>query len=113
MMALPPTGPVPLRAASNAARTSGADRVRDAIALALVIGGVALLIIAHLGNSRLATQPIVVVKGQTAFSIWMRYYYMGFAGVGAVIAGVLVGFGSYIIHARRVRRAAKGGEGSA
>jgi hypothetical protein len=110
MTASPPAGSVPPGPGSDAARTSGADRVRDAIALALVIGGVALLIIAHVGNSRLATQPIVVAKGQTAFSIWMRYYYMGFAGVGAVIAGVLVGFGSYIIHARRVRRAARRGE---
>jgi hypothetical protein len=85
-------------------RTTGADRVRDAIALTLVVAGVVLVVMAYNGNSHLASQPIVVAKGQSAFSLWMRNYYMEFAGYGAIAAGILVGLGSYIVHARRARR---------
>ncbi|GEM_PF-4063333 len=100
-----PAGP-PRRAG---AVTTRADRTRDLIALALVVAGVGLIATAHAGNTRLATQHIVVSKGHDAFSQWMHYYRLEFTGYGAILAGILVGLASYVIHARRERRAGAAG----
>lgn len=96
------------RATAPAHATRG-DRVRDVIALVLLLGGAALEVLAFAGNRRLTTQPIVVPKGHTAFSLWMHNYRMEMTGYAAMIAGVLVGVGSYVVHARRTRRARAGG----
>lgn len=100
--------PPPVRAAVSAApgpaRTTRADRIRDAIAIGLVVVGAAMVLVAHNVNTRLATQPIVTPKGHTAFSVWLRYYYVDLAGWAAILAGVLVGIASYVVHARRIRR---------
>jgi hypothetical protein len=85
-------------------RTTRGDRMRDAIAIVLVVLGVCLIVVAHVGNTRLATQPIIVDRGQSAFSQWMHYYYIEFAGYGAVAAGLIAGLASYAVHARRTRR---------
>ena len=91
--------PAPARAS-----TTAADRVRDAIALALVVGGGTLVVVSHLRYGQLATHPIVVEKGSTAFAQFMRGYYIEMGGYAAAAAGVLVGIGSYVVHARRERR---------
>jgi hypothetical protein len=95
----PPAAVAPAQGATRG------DRVRDVVAIVLVLAGAGLIGLAHVGNTRLATQPIVVAPGQSAFSQWMHYYYIEFAGYGAVVAGVLVGLASYVIHARRAHRA--------
>jgi hypothetical protein len=87
------------------ARTTRGDRVRDVIALVLLLGGATLEVLAFAGNRRLTSGPIVVPKGHTAFSLWMHNYRMEMTGYAAMIAGVLVGVASYIVHARRARRA--------
>jgi hypothetical protein len=95
------TTPTPQPPASAATRN---DRIRDAIALLLVVAGIVVLIVAFTRNRALATQPIVLAKGQTAFSLFMRNYYLDFVGYGMVALGILVGVSSYALHARRVRR---------
>jgi hypothetical protein len=91
------------------ARTTRGDRVRDVIALVLLLGGAALVVLAYAGNRRLTTQPIVVPKGGTAFALWMHNSRMERTGYAAMIAGVLVAVASSIVHARRARRARVGG----
>ena len=95
------TTPTPQSAASETTRN---DRIRDAIALLLVVVGIIVLIVAFTRNRELATQPIVLAKGQTAFSLFMRNYYLDFVGYGMVALGIIVGITSYAVHARRVRR---------
>ncbi len=85
--------------------TTRADRVRDIIALVLVLGGICLILVSHNGMQRLATQPIVVAKGQTAGAVWNKYAYIDLAGRAAAIIGVVVGIVSYVLHARRVKAA--------
>jgi hypothetical protein len=99
------TPPSTDRAPAPAAATTRGDRVRDGIALVLLLGGAALEVIAFAGNRRLTSGPIVTPKGHTAFSLWMHNYRMEMTGYAAMIAGVLVGVGSYIVHARRARQA--------
>jgi peptidoglycan/LPS O-acetylase OafA/YrhL len=94
------TPPPPARSSG----TTTADRLRDALALLLVVIGLALTVAAFIGNRRLASQPIVVAAGQSAFSLWMRNYYMEFAGYALIVAGVLVGIVSFAMHARRGRQ---------
>jgi hypothetical protein len=97
-----PPPPTAGDSATNVSRpTTRADRIRDAVALALVLGGVALVLVSHAGMQKLATQPIVVAKGQTAVAIWDKFAYIELAGYAAAVIGLLVGFVSYIIHARR------------
>ena len=79
--------------------------MRDIIALLLVVGGICLILISHIGMQRLATQPILVAKGQSAGSIWNTYEYIDLAGRGAAIIGVVVGIVSYVLHARRGKAA--------
>jgi len=84
--------------------TTRSDRVRDAIALVLVVAGIIVLVVAFTRNRELATQPIILAKGQTAFSLFMRNYYLDFVGYGMVALGIVVGVSSYALHARRLRR---------
>jgi hypothetical protein len=75
------------------------------VALVLVVGGVILVLVSHAGMQRLASQPIVVAKGQSAGSIWNTYAYIELAGQAIAVIGIIVGITSYIIHARRGRAA--------
>ena len=85
--------------------TTRGDRVRDAIALILILVGIVLVVVAYRVNTQLATHPIVVPKGHTAFGVWLHNYYMELAGYAAILVGVILGVASYIMHERRTRRA--------
>jgi hypothetical protein len=85
--------------------TTRADRVRDAIALTLILVGIVLVVVAFRVNTRLATHAIVVPPGHSAFAVWLHNYYMELAGYAAILIGVIVGVASYIVHERRTRRA--------
>ena len=103
-MSAPP--PPPVSAAGPHRPTaviSKGDRVRDLVALVLVLVGIVLILVSHAGMQRLASQPIVVAKGQWASSVWTTYAYIDYAGRAAAIIGIIVGIASYIIHRRRVR----------
>jgi hypothetical protein len=78
-----------------------ADRLRDLIALALVLAGIALMLVSHSGMQQLATQPIVLAKGEPAFAQYNHYKYLDYAGRAVIVIGIMVGFASYLIHARR------------
>ncbi len=84
--------------------TTRADRVRDAIALTLILVGIVLVVVAHRVYSQLATHAIVVPPGQSAFAVWLHNYYMELAGYAAILVGVILGVVSYIVHERRTRR---------
>jgi len=105
MAPTPPPDGSPQGAESPVAHATRGDRIRDGIALILIVAGVVLAVFAFVSNNRLATQPIIVAQGQTAYSIWYRNYLMDFGGYALIALGVLVGLGSYIAHARRARRA--------
>jgi energy-converting hydrogenase Eha subunit C len=69
----------------------------------LVLAGIGLMLASHSGMQRLATQPIVVEKGQAAFAQYNHYLYLAYAGRAVILVGVIVAIASYVIHIRRHR----------
>lgn len=86
------------------AGTTRGDRVRDAIALILILVGIVLVVVAYRVNTQLAAHPNDVAKGHSAFAVWLHNYYMELAGYAAILVGVILGIVSYIVHDRRTRR---------
>ncbi len=93
--------------------TTRADRVRDAIALTLILVGIVLVVVAYRVNTRLVSHAIVVPPGQSAFAVWLHNYYMELAGYAAILVGVILGVVSYIMHERRTRGARRRTGGAA
>ncbi len=93
--------------------TTRGDRVRDAIALTLVLIGIALVVVAYRVNTQLATHAIVVPPGHSAFTLWLHNYYLELAGYAAILVGVILGVVSYVVHERRTRRARRATGGAA
>ena len=79
-----------------------ADRLRDAVALALLVGGAALFVYAYRGLETLAAGRITVAPGEWALTLWSRYRGLSFAAIGLVAAGVAMAAYSY--WRRAVRR---------
>jgi hypothetical protein len=77
------------------------DRARDGLALLLVVMGVILVLFSNSGMHRLATQPIVVAKGEWAMTQYEHYRRLGLLGYLAALAGIGFGIWSYLLHARR------------
>jgi hypothetical protein len=75
--------------------------LRDLIALGLVLAGIALMLVSHSGMQHLATQPIVLAKGEPAFAQYNHYKFLDYAGRGVIVIGIIVGIASYLIHSRR------------
>jgi hypothetical protein len=84
--------------------TTRGDRVRDAVALVLILVGIVLVVVAYRVNTQLAANPNEVAKGHSAFAVWLHNYYMELAGYAAILVGVILGIVSYIVHDRRTRR---------
>jgi hypothetical protein len=101
----------PVQPASDG--TTRADRVRDAIALTLILVGIVLVVVAYRVNTQLATHAIVVPPGHSAFAVWLHNYYMELAGYAAILVGVILGVVSYIMHERRTRLARRRTSGAA
>ena len=72
-----------------------ADRLRDAVALALLVGGIALFVYANRGLETLAAGRISVAPGEWAITQWSRYRGLSFAGLGLVAAGIAMAAYSY------------------
>jgi hypothetical protein len=85
----------------RSASPSGGDRARDGLALLLVVVGIVLVLFSNSGMHRLATQPIVVAKGEWAVTQYEHYRRLGLLGYLAALAGVGFGIWSYLLHARR------------
>jgi hypothetical protein len=87
---------------SRASRATSAERRRDALALVLLLGGVALFVIAFLGFDRLQAGPIELRAGQRAMPIFIRYVIVTAAGLALVLAGLATAVWSYL-RRRRVQ----------
>jgi hypothetical protein len=95
-----PAGPPAERLARAVSR---ADRLRDLAALALVCGGAALYVYAHLGMRRLAARTGYAPRGVWLMPEFDRYWRASRLGVWAVAAGVAVGVWSFLAFRARAR----------
>jgi hypothetical protein len=86
---------------SPAASPGRSDRLRDGVALVLVLLGIVLILLSNAGMHRLATQPIVLAHGEWAVARYDHFRRLGMLGYLATIAGVGTGIWSYLLHARR------------
>ena len=89
-----------------------ADRLRDWIALALVLVGALIYGAAHLGMGDLArdsrpTTAEAAARGEWKLVRWNRYERMSRAGVWLVAAGAAVAVWSFARHAARRRGSAR------
>lgn len=98
-MTVPPPGPASV--GDRPPRMSRGDRIRDLVALLLVVAGIGLVVVSHSGMQGLATQAIVVRPGEWAVSQYMHFRYLELAGYGLAVAGIVVGVVSYLVRARR------------
>ena len=94
--------------ARGPARVHRADRVRDWIALTLVVIGVLTYGTAHRGMGALArdrtpTTAEASARGEWKMVRWNKYARMSRAGVFLVVVGAAVGVGSCARHAARRR----------
>jgi hypothetical protein len=86
---------------SAAASPGRSDRLRDGIALVLVLLGIMLILLSNGGMHRLATQPIVLAHGEWAVARYEHFRRLAMLGYLATIAGIGAGIWSYTLHARR------------
>jgi hypothetical protein len=86
---------------SPAASPGRIDRLRDGVALILVLLGIMLTLLSNTGMHRLATQPIVLAHGEWAVVRYEHFRRLGMLGYLATIAGIGAGIWSYTLHARR------------
>ena len=107
-----PMGNVSKPKGPAAGGTTRGDRVRDAVALTLVVLGIVLVVFAFRVNTQLAAHPDVAPKGH-AFGVWLHNYYLELAGYASILVGVILGIASYIMHDRRTRRARRSPTGAA
>jgi hypothetical protein len=91
---------------STAASPGRSDRLRDGLALVLVLLGIVLIVLSNSGMHRLATQPIVLARGEWAVARYDHFRRLALLGYLATIAGVAAGIWSYTLHARRAAAAA-------
>lgn len=92
--------------AGGSQRVNRADRVRDWLALGLVLAGALLYGAAQNGMGTLArdrtpTTAEQSARGEWKMVRWNRFYRMSRAGVALVVAGGAVAVVSFAIHARR------------
>lgn len=90
--------PEPARAAP--APPTRMDRFRDVLALTLIVLGMLLIFVSHVGMHRLATQPIVVAHGEWAITQYVHFRRVELIGYVAAAAGLLAGIWSYVLHAK-------------
>ena len=79
---------------------TAADRRRDLIAIALVIGGAVLFVIGFLKLRELHTQPIVLPPGGRAYPIFLRYYLLSVLGLVLAFAGIGTAVWAFLRHER-------------
>ena len=74
------------------------DRLRDAIALAIVAAGAALWGYGFLGLHRMAWSPIIPERGRTAVQRTTTYWNFTRAGVALIIVGLIAAAWSFWHH---------------
>jgi hypothetical protein len=81
------------------------DRLRDAVALLLVIVAIAPVAYAWRGFLSISEESrIVLAPGESAFSQFLHFFWFALAGVVLMIVGVGVAIWSYLKRRRRLRR---------
>jgi hypothetical protein len=81
------------------------DRVRDAVALLLVVAAVAPVAYAWRGFIALSDESrIRVAPGQTAIAQFMHFFWFAAAGLILIVIGVGVAIWSYLKRRRRLRQ---------
>jgi hypothetical protein len=95
------TSPEPVRAVP--APPTRIDRFRDVLALTLIVLGMILVFVSHVGMRQLATQPIVVAHGEWAITQYVHFRRIELIGYVAAIAGLVAGIWSYVLHAKARR----------
>lgn len=78
-----------------------AERLRDAIALALLVGGAALFFYAFRGMENLAAGRFAVAPGEWAIARWSHYRTLSLAGMGLAVLGIATAVYSYWRRARQ------------
>jgi hypothetical protein len=78
------------------------ERIRDAVALAILVAGAALWGYGFLGLRRMAWSPIVPEHGRTAVQRTTLYWNVSRAGVALILVGLIaVAWSFWRHHARR------------
>jgi hypothetical protein len=81
------------------------DRVRDVVALVLVVAAVAPVAYAWRGFVSLSDESrLVVAPGEMAISQFFHYFWFGVGGLGLLLVGIGIGVWSYLKRRRRLRR---------
>jgi hypothetical protein len=81
------------------------DRVRDAVALLLMVAAVPLVAYAWRGFASISDEARLIVEpGASAFSQFMHFFWFALAGFVLLLCGVGVAVWSYIKRRRRLRR---------
>jgi hypothetical protein len=81
------------------------DRLRDAVAVLLVIVAIAPVAYAWRGFLSISEESrIVLAPGESAFSQFLHFFWFALAGVVLMIVGVGVAIWSYLKRRRRLRR---------
>jgi hypothetical protein len=81
------------------------DRVRDAVALLLVVAAVAPVAYAWRGFISLSDESrIPVAPGQAAFAQFMHFFWFAVTGLFLIVTGLGVAIWSYLKRRRRLRQ---------
>lgn len=82
------------------------DRVRDAVALLLMVAAVPPVAYAWRGFALLSDEArLIVAPGETAFAQFMHFFWFALAGCILLLTGIGVAAWSYLKRRRRLRRA--------
>ena len=87
------------------ARVSSTARVRDLIALTLLLVGAALYVYADAGMGRLAVNQVELASGEYYMNRWNEYRTMSNIGLAVAGAGIAVGILSFVRHSMTARAA--------
>jgi hypothetical protein len=94
----------------SAASPGRSDRLRDGVALVLVLMGIMLILLSNAGMHQLATQPIVLAHGEWAVARYEHFRRLAMLGYVSTIAGLGAGIWSYTLHSRRAADTASSGK---
>lgn len=84
---------------------SAAARIRDLVALTLLLIGAGLYVYAHAGMGRLVANQVQLASGEYYMNRWNEYRTMSNIGLAIAGAGIAAGVLSFMRHSRTSRAA--------